>query len=250
MERKTVKSASRAFKILEYMADQRKPLSLSEIYRGLDYPQSSTTALLKSMVSDGYINFNRKSREYIPTPKVSKLGDWLNAFIYGNSSLLELVDSIAEQTDETVVLATQNDLFVQYIKIVVPDHEFKAPPNIGDMRTMTNSCAGLSIMSTMQPNEIEKLYRYIKYYGLQTNIFADVDELKYALKEIRRLGYCYLPARPTPQVSAISFPLDETFHNIRLSIGVGGFANRIEKNRNNIIKTLQEGIKELHAKQA
>jgi hypothetical protein len=50
MSQPTVKSALRTFEVLELFAERRVPLRLQDIHTALGYPQSSTTALLKSMV--------------------------------------------------------------------------------------------------------------------------------------------------------------------------------------------------------
>ena len=64
MKRTPVKSASRTFAVLELFRDERRPLRLSEIYTALGYPQSSSTNLLKGMVIEGYLNYNRNTRTY------------------------------------------------------------------------------------------------------------------------------------------------------------------------------------------
>jgi len=84
MRRSVVKSASRTLEVLELFSERRRPLRLHEIYEHLDYPQSSATNLLKSMVVMGYLNYNRAARTYIPTSKVGSLGNWLPSFMYGH----------------------------------------------------------------------------------------------------------------------------------------------------------------------
>ena len=61
--------------MLELFRDERCPLRLSEIYTALGYPQSSSTNLLKGMVIEGYLNYNRNTRTYMPTLQVASLGE-------------------------------------------------------------------------------------------------------------------------------------------------------------------------------
>ena len=51
----TVKSAARVFEVLEYFDRIRRAATVMEIARTLDYPQSSTSVLLRSMVELGYL---------------------------------------------------------------------------------------------------------------------------------------------------------------------------------------------------
>ena len=71
MRRDPIKSAARTLEVLELFHEQRAPLRLKYIFEKLSYPQSSTTSLLKSMVVLGYLNYDRPSRTYFPTPRVA-----------------------------------------------------------------------------------------------------------------------------------------------------------------------------------
>ncbi len=77
MQLAQVKSATRAIEILELFCKVRQPQAMSEIAIALGYPQSSTTVLLKTLVTLGYLNFYRKARVYFPTPKVTSLCYWV-----------------------------------------------------------------------------------------------------------------------------------------------------------------------------
>ena len=63
-----VKSATRAIEILEYFKLAQQPRSMSQMASDLGYPQSSTTVMLKTLVNLGYLNFDRSTRDYFPTP--------------------------------------------------------------------------------------------------------------------------------------------------------------------------------------
>ncbi|MFN5783582.1 MAG: helix-turn-helix domain-containing protein, partial [Novosphingobium sp.] len=154
MQRTKVKSASRTLEVLELFMEERRPLRLNEIYKALGYPQSSATNLLKSMVVMGYLNYNRANMTYLPTMRVSALGNWLPQAIYREGGLISLVDEVQRRTDETVGLVMQNDLYVQYVVLKTPDHEFKMAPSEGTMRLMADSSSGLALMSRMHHRDV------------------------------------------------------------------------------------------------
>ena len=83
MRRQPVKSAARTLEVFELFSERRCPLRLHDIHSALDYPQSSTTNLLKSMVMLGYLSYSRVTRTYLPTNRVALLGNWLPSFLYG-----------------------------------------------------------------------------------------------------------------------------------------------------------------------
>lgn len=250
MSQPAVKSALRTFEVLELFAERRAPLHLHEIHTALGYPQSSTTALLKSMVMQGYLNYDRDRRTYLPTTRVSMLGNWLPDYIQAAGGYRELVEELQRRTDETVALITRNDLFVQYIILLTPDHEFQMAPQVGAMRKLVDSSAGLSLMARMDDRAIEKLCRYSNaYYG------SDGDRVSYAqimqqVEWVRHVGYAYIPNRPTPAVSSITMALDADLNGVALALGVGGLAGRIADRKDHIVETLRELVGSFRPTQA
>jgi len=241
MQGRPVKSALRTLEVLELFKENRRPMRLNEVYQALNYPQSSTTYLLKSMLRMGYLNYNRRDRTYLPTVQVTGLGNWLSGYIYADNTYQDLVSNLQAQTDETVALASQNDLFIQYIILKSPDHEYKSTPPLGTMRPLVDSSAGLALMSKMSDLAIEKICRYTNYYKLSETP-ASLDDVMAQVECVRNTGYAYLVNKPTQEVSSISIALDETLHNLPLAIGVGGIAERIEQEKTKIVKDVKEAI--------
>jgi DNA-binding IclR family transcriptional regulator len=198
MRRRTVKSASRAFEVLELFAELRRPLRLNEIHTALGYPQSSTTTLLKSMVMSGYLNYSRHSRTYLPTTQVSALGNWLTGHIVADPAYRTLVERLQRITNETVGLATENDLYIQYVLFREPSHEFKSVPREGVMRPMIDSAAGLALLSQMSDRQIEKIFRYSHYYRMNDGEAHRLEGLMQDIRWIRQIGYAHHETRPRP----------------------------------------------------
>ncbi len=245
MQRRAVKSAMRTFEVLELFAERRRPMALNEIYSELGYPQSSTTNLLKSMVLLGYLNYNRTKRTYLPTMRLNLLGNWLAGYIQSEGGFRELVDEMQRRTDETVGLSTQNDLFVQYLFLHGPEHEFKNMPPDGTMRLLVDSSGGRAMMARMGDRVIDKLCRYTNHYEMK-NDRVSYGEIMKDIDWIRHVGYCYFPNWPTPDVSSISIALDADLHGIPLAIGVGGLADRISRKKADILAIMREMIAEFN----
>ena len=246
MQRREVKSAVRTFEVLELFAERRSALHLTEIYTALGYPQSSTTNLLKSMVMMGYLNYNRVTRTYLPTLRISALGNWIPGYIQKEGGYRELVRELQRRTDETVALSTQNDLYIQYLFIEQPTHEHKLVPSNGAMRLMVASTAGHAMLSRMRDRAINKLCRYTNYYEL-IEPRVDINALMKEIEWVRHTGYSYIANAPWPETSSIAFPLDADLHGIPLAIGVGGLADRIQRNRSNIVRITREVIADFNA---
>ena len=66
MKKSPVKSGARVVEILELFAEERRPLSATEIGAALDYPKSSASLLLHTLVECGWLSLNSESMRYFP----------------------------------------------------------------------------------------------------------------------------------------------------------------------------------------
>ena len=247
MVRSPIKSAARVLEVLELFAEQRMPLRQKFIVERLAYPQPSTTGLLKSLVSLGYLNYHRASRTYFPTTRVSAVGGWINHFIYGSGALLEMMRRIHDETEEVVALVSQNDLFIQYLRVIEPDHPHKHPVAEGAMRLLTRSGAGLVLLSRMTDRAVARLVRHIDIHAGPGGKRVDLPRLLAQLHDIRAEGFCFLSGIPFPEAATISMPLPDAPHGIPLAIGVGGTVARITAGRARIIAAMRGAVEAYRA---
>lgn len=249
MQRITVKSASRTIQVLELFQKMKKPLRLNEIYKELNYPQSSATNLLKSLVLAGYLNYNRATMSYLPTLRVWDLGSWLPTSLDTYCEMDQLVQDIHTRTGATVGLVSQNDLFIQYVKIRSLDdgegsplQRFEMPPQQGTMRLMVDSSGGLAMMSRFRNREIDKIYRYSLHYSQDRNELPSFESLMQEIKWARHVGYAHVPMKSAPELASIAIALDQNVHGIPLAVGVGGLAQNLAKAKTDILRIMREAI--------
>jgi IclR helix-turn-helix domain len=89
-----VKSAIRRLEILEYFDEVQQPLNNVAVATALDYPQSSTAALLRSPTTMGYLHYNSRKRAYVPTDRVPFLGSWINPALFEEAGLRSVFRSL------------------------------------------------------------------------------------------------------------------------------------------------------------
>ena len=115
-----VKSVARTCQTLVYFDEVRRPLSVVEVSKELGYPQSSTSALLKSLVELGFLTHDAKRKSYFPTERVPLLGSWMNPDLFGEGIIQRLLKAISERTRHVVVLATKNGDEAEYVHLIRP----------------------------------------------------------------------------------------------------------------------------------
>jgi hypothetical protein len=114
----SVKSAGRVLRILEFFDEIQRDARVAEIAERLSFPQSSTSILLNCLVDLGYMDYLPESRTFLPSPRVTLLGTWLDKGPVRNGSLIRMLEEISQKTGDTVIVAARNGIFSQYIHVL------------------------------------------------------------------------------------------------------------------------------------
>lgn len=232
-----VKSARRALEILEVFARHRRPLALKEVLEELGYPTSSGSALMKSLVALGYLDYDRERRTYFPTMRIHVLGNWVPGVLFGDGPLLSGLEDLHAKTGQTVVLAVQSDLHAQYVH-VLPSREplqLKAPP--GTLRPLARSGMGLVLLSAKSDAEVERLRRRINASG--DDIAQTREELMQRVNEVRARGYAFSRNTISPGIGILGAALPKGPFGRTFAVGVAGRVPELEENRDEIVGALQ-----------
>lgn len=242
----SVKSAVRVLEVLELFANRRTPLRAWEIGDALQYPQSSTTMLLKSLISMGYLSYDRIQRTYFPTVRVTSLGDWVMQHVFDNGKLIELIQDVGCACGETTGLAVRNDIYVQYLRVIESRRDGTAEANVkssvttAKMYVLSDSVAGLALLSQLPMRAAERICRLI---NARMTVGAPRINVKDMLDQLARIGsdgYCLKVAGHAPDRVTLAMPLYASRHELPLAIGVCGPAERMQGREQEIAAVIRE----------
>ena len=238
-----VKSAQRVMEIFEYFAERKAPATLMEVARGLGYPASSTSALLKSLRDLGYLDHDRAERTFLPTLKTALLGIWVNDLLIGHSTILRLMYDLRDRTGDTAILGTQAGLQVQLIHVVkAPERENSTPISSGSLRPLLRSAIGYVLLSLKSEREITSLARRLNAEEKDPRNRVPLDELLQRVEFCRRSGYAYTEGAATPGGGMIAMLLAAPRHQLPLALGIGAPLGRIRALKESHIAALREVI--------
>ena len=238
-----VKSASRAIEILELFRSAREPRAMSDIANALGYPPSSTTVLLKTLMRGGYLAFDRREKRYFPTPKVTALGDWIPAALFGTGTALEAMRDVHADTGESVALSTVNDVYSQYIQIIQSVHPLRFHVEEGAQRPLTRSANGWLLISTLPDAQIDNIVRRA---NIATENVADrvkLPEFMECIRRIRRDGFAAAENIPFVGGASLCVLLPTSLRGKPVALGLGGAIERVRENRSRYLDTLRRAAR-------
>ena len=239
---RSVKSATRVFDMLETFERERRPLRVADLVECLDAPQSSVSMLLKTLVSQGYLDCNPTTREYCPSARVANMCDWVTQLPHRPQAIPEAMHKLAEQTGETIMLGRIEGVHLQYTTVIHAREARRFDVVSGTKRPLHRAALGMVLMSTLDDDRIGLLLRrYNAEYSATTkvaNIAATLAEVSVA----RDQGYYQSGGLTTPGHGVIAMLLPSALRGQRMALGVGARLDRLQLRKREYLDRLSEAI--------
>lgn len=240
-----VKSAARAFEILEYFRIGRQPRSMSEIAASLDYPMSSTTVLLKTLVKLGYLNFDRRDRVYFPTTKVTRLGEWVPKMLFGTGRVIEAMQDLHRETGEGAFLGAKNDVYLQYIQTKPSIHALRFHIDEGTIRPITQSIAGLVLLASLTPDKLENTVRRANIATADPADRVKLADVQDKIRTIREKRYGYIEDVPFEGGATLAMMVPVFIQGQPITLALGGVTDRFRRNFDPYLASLRKAVRSI-----
>lgn len=234
-----VKSAMRVFELLELFDAERRPLRIVDIVERLEMPQSSASMLVKTLVARGYMEFDAEKREYCPSVRVAFLGDWATRAPEHQEAIQDALRRLSQETGETVILARQTGLHVQYVSVVESQHSLRLSVASGTVRPMHNACLGIMLLSQLDDDAIGRLLRRYNAETGKNGPVARIAETVRAAQQARAQGWYESANLATPGAGVIATLLATPIRGQRLALGVAAPLQRLHQQRKKILAAVR-----------
>lgn len=184
-----VKLVVRTLDLFELYAVEARPLSLTELARGLAAPLSSTLALVRTLIGKGYLYEIKKRGGYYPTKKI--LGTSLK--IDQADPVLELIHphlvTLRDESGETVVLGKRQDLQVIYLDTVASKQVIRYTAEPGEVRDIYSNSIGKALISALKITDRKKLAAAIQWRRHTARTLASAKALLKDAEETADRGW-------------------------------------------------------------
>lgn len=242
MTQSLVKSAARVMAILECFEDVKRPLTISELVRLMGVPQSSMSALMKSLLSQGFVDYDVRSRSYTPSIRVALLGSWLMNDRRTPQTLLSIMHDLNVNTGDTIVLGTLNGVETQYIHVVNSYQRLRFHLRPGMLRPMFRTAIGLVLASLREDAEIGRMVRRVNTEAERSEDIVQLPEVMAHVREFRDKGYLVTSNLATPGAGVVATLLHNGSTGRPMALGIGAPNPRIVGSRDFLVKSLTAAV--------
>lgn len=239
------KSAARMLEVLEFFGVSKKPLTIREIAEHFGYPNSSASVLVKTAARLGYLSYDLQNRTYTTTLRLASLGSWIYETMPAGRGLLTLAQHVAEQTNETVVIAVENDIYSQYVHVIPSQQTIQYFIPTGNRLLMCHSGTGWALLSLHDDASIERIVQRTRLrVGKAANAISPTDIVAKA-RDVRRRGYSFSKGTIVPGGALIAMPLPVEKFDARLALGVASIQERLEANADKFLRLMRSAIRSI-----
>jgi DNA-binding IclR family transcriptional regulator len=238
---KVVKSAGRVLEIFEFFAHRAGPATVSEVATSLEYPLSSASILLKSLLTLGYLEYLPRSREYRPTIRFAVLGTWIFDRLFSDEAPIpRVMDELLAESGETIVLAMQHGLHVDYIRILQSTLPVRFHIKPGSRRPIWLPAAGKALLSQKPDAEVSAMLRRVNAENPKARVPAKA--MLAELAAIRSQGYAMSEASIVPDTAMIAMALPVSGGHRPLAMAVSGPLERMRRNREKVVRLMRRKL--------
>ena len=174
--------------------------------------------------------------------RVALLGDWVQDDSFKDGQLMRLMHHLSDITGEVIVLAAQNGLHSQYLRVVEGTHPLRLHLYIGMLRPLLGSGTGGMLLAQMDDVTITKLARKFNATVADT-ARIDPDTVLAQVARDRAKGYALSLNQVTPGGAMMAMAVPMLSAVKPLVLGISGFTERLVEKEQEYVDAMRDGIK-------
>ena len=205
-------------------------------------PQSSMSALMKSLLAQGFVDYDTRARTYTPSVRVALLGSWLMGGAQKHDNLLGIMQELNAETGDTVMLGVLNGVETQYIHVINSYQRLRFHLRPGMMRPMFRTAIGLVLASLRDDAEIGRMVRRVNTESERPEDLIHETDVMARVKEVRENGYLITSNLATPGAGVVATLLRNGPSTRLLAIGIGAPNPRLVSGRDFLIDKLMTAV--------
>ncbi len=221
-----VQSVDRALGILETLSINPKGLGVGEISERTGLHKSTVHRLLATLIDKGYVKQNTHCN-YQLTLKLFELGSKLVEELDMLEVARPYLSQLMECVNEVVHLVVLEGNAIVYVDKVEPDKTIRMHSRIGIRRPLYCTAVGKAILSTMEDEEVERIWENSDIKELTEYTITDLDKMKEELENIRNKGYSTDEQENELGVRCIAIPLLDYTKKAWGAISISGPVERM-----------------------
>lgn len=202
-----IKTAGRTLDLFEAFADQRRPLTLTELAKVLSMPVSSCLGLVRTLAGRGYLYEVQRRNGFYPTARMHRRTAIIAAYDPLFERIRPYLEKLRDRTGESVVFGKCRDTSAVLLDYVPSPQSVRYIAEIGDLRPLHANSLGKAILGAMSAKERRAMLAKIDWQKFTDKTADGPVVLEADLEISRQRGWYANLGESVPDLGAISVPL-------------------------------------------
>ncbi|AZV57662.1 IclR family transcriptional regulator [Clostridium sp. AWRP] len=232
-----VKSAERVLRIFEHLSAYPDGQTINEISTQLGYAASSTHALLKTLLENGYLYIDEMKR-YMLGPKLIQLGKSASSHMSINKIAQPLLEETMEELEETIFMAV---LFKEEVTYVAKANSYKTVTTnaqIGSRKPIYCTGLGKVFLAFMDTDERSLILNNLDFKKFTNNTATSKEALLKQLVSFKSQGYAIDDEEIEEGLYCIAVPVFDASKRVIAALSASGPKQRMLSKKEHIIKKM------------
>jgi len=225
-----VNALHRGLQILEVLTGQQRRWSTSEISRKLKIPKSTSSYLLHTLQSRGYLR-REEDGAYRLTMKMLALGSLGLHGIQVREIALPILRRLVQETGITGHVAILDGQFAVYVQRVPSPGFIQIDTWVGRRMPLHSSNSGKTLLAYLPPQQADALLETMELTRLTPRTIVALPKLKQELKKIRECGYALDNEENTAGVRCVAAPVFDRSGSIAAAVSLTGPVQQVTEGR-------------------
>lgn len=205
--KRSIKSAERAFDLLEFVAANSARATFKGIGDSLDIPKSSLHGLLEVLVNRGYLSLDEQARSYSLGIRALELGHAYRAQHSITKAAQPILETIVAAANETAHLAELAGTQNVYLAKVDSHHALRMQSDVGTRRPAHSTGLGKALLAQLDDAEIVRRFGVGTLPTYTPTTISTVAGLQTELAATRRRGFAFDNEEGTPGIFCLAVPV-------------------------------------------
>ena len=224
-----VQSLERALNILEVMAEEGAPISVTELAEKVNLKISTVHRLLTTLCYRGYVEQGPEDNKYKLGLKLLEIGNSVLNLSDIRTICRPFLEELVEKCNETANLAVLDGTEVVYIDQVESKNLIivRMFAQVGNRGPVHCTASGKVPLAFYPEDKIDEIIEQIELVKFTNETIADREHLKKELQRIRKEGYALDWGEREEHVRCIAAPIFNYEGKVLASISISGPSTRI-----------------------
>ncbi len=228
-EGKYVQSVERALNIMEAMAREGAPVTVTELAEKVGLKISTVHRLLSTLAHRGYVEQDPEDNKYRLGLKLLEVGNAALYFSDIRTVARPYLEELVDKCNETANLAILDKTDVVYIDQVESKNLIivKMFAQVGNRGPVHCTASGKALLAFLPEEKLEEILSQMELTRFTNETITDVKHLKKELERIRNEGYALDWGEREEHVRCIAAPIFNHEGKAIASISISGPSTRI-----------------------